>query len=110
MQSCPNNFPYIRDDFRKNCEEETSLGAFLDRHSMLTSDDGREAAHLEGFRNQTAKKRSKSLGVIYPLRLRTGKPPEPFLSLLTLAQEHTARHSSIRFDATGTVPPSLSFT
>jgi ribonucleoside-triphosphate reductase len=75
MQSCLTNFPYLRADFAKNCEEERLLGVSLtgqmDNPKLLTAErleDLRDVAIAE------ARKACKALEINMSVAITTGKP------------------------------------
>jgi ribonucleoside-triphosphate reductase (thioredoxin) len=75
MQACLTDFPYIKPDFKKNCDEEQLLGVSLtgqlDTPKLLTDErlaDWKDLALAE------AKKASKALGRNMGAAITTGKP------------------------------------
>lgn len=94
MQSCLTDFPYIRDDFRKNCEEERLLGVSLtgqlDAPALMTAEKLRI---LKDFAIKTAKKAAKALGVNVSVAITTGKPSGTVSQLVDSGSGAHARHS-----------------
>jgi ribonucleoside-diphosphate reductase alpha chain len=75
MQSCLTDFPYLRPDFKKNCEEERLLGVSLtgqmDNPKLLT--EGR-LSDLRAVAIEECEKACKCLGVNMSVAITTGKP------------------------------------
>lgn len=75
MQSCLTDFPYLRKDFQKNCEEERLLGVSLtgqmDAPKLMTED---RLADLKAVAIAECKKASKTLGIPMSAAITTGKP------------------------------------
>ena len=75
MQACLTDFPYLRPEWKKNCEEERLLGVSLtgqmDHPSLLTE----ERLHdLKQIAIEEAEKASAALGINMPVAITTGKP------------------------------------
>jgi ribonucleoside-triphosphate reductase len=94
MQSCQTNFPYIRADFKKNCEEERLLGVSLtgqlDAPHLMTAEKLRI---LKDFAIKTIKKAAKALGINISVAVTTGKPSGTVSQLVDAASGAHARHS-----------------
>lgn len=75
IQSTMTDFSYIRDEFKKNCEEERLLGVSLtgqlDNVKMMTEE---KLEILRDHAIKTAKKASKALGINTSVSITTGKP------------------------------------
>lgn len=75
MQSCLTEFPYIREEFRKNCEEERLLGVSLtgqlDNVKLLSED---RLGDLKKYILKVAKRASEALDINLAAAITTGKP------------------------------------
>jgi ribonucleoside-triphosphate reductase len=94
MQACLTDFPYLRDDFKRNCEEERLLGVSLtgqmDNPKLLTAgrlSDLRELAVTE------TKKACEALGINMSTAITTGKPSGTVSQLVDAASGCHARWS-----------------
>jgi ribonucleoside-triphosphate reductase len=94
LQSSLTNFPYIRDDFRKNCEEERLLGVSLtgqlDAPNLMTPEKLRI---LKDFAIKTARKAAKLLNINLSVAITTGKPSGTVSQLVDAASGAHARHA-----------------
>lgn len=75
MQSCLTDFPYLRPEFKKNCEEERLLGVSLtgqmDNPDLLTNE---RLSDLRDLAIDECKKACVVLGVNMSAAITTGKP------------------------------------
>lgn len=94
MQSCLTDFPFLRPEFKQNCDEERLLGVSLtgqmDNPKLLTDErlsDLREIAIAE------CKKASKALGINMSTAITTGKPSGTVSQLVDSASGAHPRHA-----------------
>lgn len=75
MQSCLTDFPYLRPEFKINCEEERLLGVSLtgqmDNPKLLTAE---RLSDLREIAIEEAEKACKALGINMSVAITTGKP------------------------------------
>lgn len=94
MQAALTDFPYIRDEFRKNCREEALLGVSLtgqlDAPHLMTAEKLRI---LKDFAIKTAKKAAKVIGINIATAITTGKPSGTVSQFVDAASGAHARHS-----------------
>lgn len=94
MQSCLTDFPYIRPEFKKNCEEERLLGVSLsgqmDNPKLLTPD---RLSDLKKYALKVAKRACESLGINFSVAVTTGKPSGTLSQLVNCASGMHGRHS-----------------
>jgi ribonucleoside-diphosphate reductase alpha chain len=97
MQSCLTKFPYIRDEFRKNCEEERLLGVSLsgqmDNPKLLTAD---RLSDLKKYAQKVAKRACDALGINFSAAVTTGKPSGTLSQLVNCASGMHGRHSAFQ--------------
>lgn len=86
IQATFTNFPYLRPEWKKNCEEERLLGVSLtgqmDNPSLLT-DEVKKALKAKAIK--TAKHASKILGINMPAAITTSKPSGTVSQLVNCA-------------------------
>lgn len=94
IQSTLTKFNFIRDEFRKNCEEERLLGVSLtgqmDNPAMMTAE---KLKILKDYAIKTAKKASKALGINLSVSITTGKPSGTVSQLVDAASGCHPRHN-----------------
>jgi len=94
MQSCLTKFPYVRDKFRKNCEEERLLGVSLtgqlDNSNLLTED---RLSDLKKYATKVCKRACEALGITMSVAITTGKPSGTVSQLVDCASGCHPRHS-----------------
>lgn len=94
MQSCLTDFPYIRADFKKNCEEEHLLGVSLtgqmDNPKLLTDD---RVSDLKKYALKVTRRACESLGIKMSTAVTTGKPSGTLSQLVNCASGMHARHA-----------------
>lgn len=94
MQSCLTNFPYLRPDFKKNCEEERLLGVSLtgqmDNVRLLTED---RLDDLKKYALKVARRACEALGINFSVAITTGKPSGTLSQLVNCSSGMHARHS-----------------
>ena len=94
IQATLTKFNFIRDDFRKNCEEERLLGVSLtgqmDNPSMMTAE---KLKILKEYAIKTAKKAAKALEINLSVSITTGKPSGTVSQLVDAASGCHPRHS-----------------
>lgn len=75
MQACLTNFPYIRDSFKKICEEERLLGVSLtgqmDNPKLMSAE---KLEVLKEYAIKTCRLACKALGINMSVAITTGKP------------------------------------
>jgi ribonucleoside-triphosphate reductase (thioredoxin) len=75
IQSSFTNFPYLRPEWKANCEEERLLGVSLtgqmDNVDLLSENN---LKLLKGYAQKIAKHAAKILGINYSVSISTGKP------------------------------------
>ena len=108
IQSTLTKFNFIRDDFRKNCEEERLLGVSLtgqmDNPDMMTAE---KLKILKEYAIKTAKKASKALEINLSVSITTGKPSGTVSQLVDAASGCHPRHNDFylrRYRISGTDP------
>lgn len=94
MQAALTDFPYLRPEFKKNCEEERLLGVSLtgqmDNPKLMTED---RLADLKQFVIKTARKASKAIGINMSVAITTGKPSGTVSQLVNCASGGHPRYS-----------------
>lgn len=94
MQASMTHFPYLRPEWKKNCEEERLLGVSLtgqmDNPSLMTPE---KLAILKQFAIKTARKACKSLGINMSVAITTGKPSGTVSQLVDCASGAHPRYS-----------------
>jgi ribonucleotide reductase alpha subunit len=108
IQSTLTKFNFIRDEFRKNCEEERLLGVSLtgqmDNPKLMTDE---KLDILKSFAVKTARVASKALGINMSTSITTGKPSGTVSQLVDAASGCHPRHSEYyirRYRISGTDP------
>lgn len=86
MQATLTDFPYIRPEFKKNCEEEALLGVSLtgqmDNPKLMTEE---KLEILKKFVVKEAKKAAAALGINFAAAITTGKPSGTVSQLVNCA-------------------------
>ena len=94
MQSTLTDFPYIRPEFKKNCEEERLLGVSLtgqmDNPGLLTDD---RVSDLKKYALKVARRACNALGINMSVAITTGKPSGTLSQLVDAASGMHARHA-----------------
>lgn len=94
MQSCLTDFPYIRPEFKKNCEEERLLGVSLtgqmDNPKLLTED---RVSDLKKYALKVARRACNALGINMSVAITTGKPSGTLSQLVDASSGMHARHA-----------------
>lgn len=94
MQSAMTHFPYLRPEWKKNCEEERLLGVSLtgqmDNPALMTAE---KLAILKQFAIKTAKKAAKALGINMSAAITTGKPSGTVSQLVDCASGAHPRYA-----------------
>lgn len=108
MQSCLTDFPYIRPDFKKNCDEERLLGISLtgqmDNPKLLTED---RLSDLKKYALKVCRRACNALGISMSLAITCGKPSGTLSQLVDAASGMSARHAPFyirRFRENSTSP------
>lgn len=94
IQSTLTKFNFVRDEFRKNCEEERLLGISLtgqmDNPEMMTAE---KLKILKDYAIKTAKKASKALEIPLSASITVGKPSGTVSQLVDAASGCHPRHN-----------------
>lgn len=99
VQASYTNFPYLRDIWRKNCEEEALLGVsftgILDNPLMTLENEGLQATltFLKNTSIETNKQWSRELGINQSTAITCVKPSGTVSQLVDAASGIHARHS-----------------
>jgi ribonucleoside-triphosphate reductase len=108
MQAGLTNFPFLRPEWKKNCDEEALLGVSLtgqmDNPDLLSAD---RLQVLKEYAFKVAKKASKAVGVNLATAITTGKPSGTVSQLVNAASGAHARHAKHyirRYRINGTDP------
>lgn len=94
MQATLTDFPFIRKEFKINCEEERLLGVSLtgqmDNPKLLTAD---RLSDLRKYAIKVARRASKALGINLSAAITTGKPSGTVSKLVNASSGAHPRHS-----------------
>jgi ribonucleoside-triphosphate reductase len=108
MQATLTNFPYLRPDFKKNCDEEVLLGVSLTGqmdNPKLMSEEKLEI--LKKYAIKEAKKATTALGINMSVAITTGKPSGTVSQLVDAASGCHPRYADYywrRYRISGTDP------
>jgi ribonucleoside-diphosphate reductase alpha chain len=95
MQATLTDFPYIRPDFKKNCEEEVLLGVSLtgqmDNPKLMTAE---KLEILKEYAVKEAKKACNALGINMSVSVTTGKPSGTVSQLVDCASGCHPRYAA----------------
>jgi ribonucleoside-triphosphate reductase (thioredoxin) len=108
MQACLTDFPFIRADFKENCENERLLGVSLtgqmDNPRLMTAD---RLADLKDVAIKECRKACKALGINMSAAITTGKPSGTVSQLTNSASGAHPRYAKYyirRYRISGTDP------